>query len=143
MKEFTYLGKTVILLPGMRFSKIELISRLKHLNHNNFNQKVIERYKELRKTYFNPTSIFSRYESYYQILKQSGAAEREEQKWSGDSDVYGNEINFKKELDYIQNWINKRIAYLDKQFLYEDGTYIYNTSNQSDNQIIYSFVFIL
>ena len=32
MKEFTYLGKTVILLPGMRFSKIELISRLKQMN---------------------------------------------------------------------------------------------------------------
>ena len=32
LKEFTYLGKTVILLPGMRFSKIELISRLKQMN---------------------------------------------------------------------------------------------------------------
>ena len=115
-----------------------LITRLKQLNHNHFNQKVLERYKELRKTYFNSTNLFSRYESYYNILKQSGAVEREEQKWSGDSDIYGYEINFKKELDYIQSWINKRIAYLDKQFLYEDDTYIYNTTNQSDNPIIYS-----
>ena len=114
-----------------------LITRLKQLNHNHFNQKILERYKELRKTYFNSTNLFSRYESYYNILKQSGAVEREEQKWSGDSDIYGHEINFKKELDYIQSWINKRIAYLDKQFLYEDDTYIYNTTNQSDNPIIY------
>ena len=116
----------------------KLIKRLKHLNHNNFNQKVIERYKELRKTYFNPTNIFSRYESYYQILKQSGAAEREEQKWSGDSDVYGHEINFKKELDYIQSWINKRIEYMDKQFLYEEDTYISNVTYQSEKNFIYS-----
>ena len=32
IKEFTYLGKTVILLPGIRFSKNELISRLKQMN---------------------------------------------------------------------------------------------------------------
>ena len=57
-----------------------LITRLKQLNHNHFNQKVLERYKELRKTYFNSTNLFSRYESYYNILKQSGAVEREEQK---------------------------------------------------------------
>lgn len=114
-----------------------LVTRLKQLNHNHFNQKILERYKELRKTYFNPENIFSRYELYYQILKESGAAEREEQKWSGDSDIYGYEINFKKELDYIQNWINKRIAYLDQEFLYED-TYITNNKYQSDNPIIYT-----
>ena len=28
---------------------------------------------------FNPDNLYSRYESYYNILKQSGAAEREEQ----------------------------------------------------------------
>lgn len=115
-----------------------LITRLKQLNHHHFNQKVIERYKELRNTYFNYQNLFSRYESYYNILKLSGAAEREEKKWSGDSDIYGNEINFKNELNYIKSWINKRIAYLDKQFLYEDDTYIHNTTNQSDDPAIYS-----
>jgi len=29
---------------------------------------------------FNPDNLYSRYESYYNILKQSGAAEREETK---------------------------------------------------------------
>ena len=32
MKEFTHLGKTVILLPGKRFSKKELIIRLQQMN---------------------------------------------------------------------------------------------------------------
>ncbi len=115
-----------------------LVTRLKQTDYNHFNQKVSERYKELRKTYFNPDNLISRYESYYHILKQSGAAEREEQKWSGDSDVYGHDINFEKELVYIKNWINRRILFLDKYFQYEDDTYISNTTYQSEKPIIYS-----
>ena len=115
-----------------------LVTRLKQTDYNHFNQKVSERYKELRKTYFNPDNLFSRYESYYNILKQSGAAQREEEKWSGDSDVYGHEINFEKELEYIKNWINRRILFLDKQFQYGDDTYISNTTYQSEKTIIYS-----
>ena len=115
-----------------------LVTRLKQTDYNHFNQKVSERYKALRKTDFNPDNLYSRYESYYNILKQSGAAEREEQRWSGDSDVYGYEINFEKELEYIKNWINRRIAFLDKHFQYEDDTFISNTTYQSDNPNIYS-----
>ena len=115
-----------------------LVTRLKQTDYNHFNQKVSERYKELRKTYFNPDNLFSRYESYYNILKQSCAAQREEEKWSGDSDVYGHEINFEKELEYIKNWINRRILFLDKQFQYGDDTYISNTTYQSEKTIIYS-----
>ena len=115
-----------------------LVTRLKQTDYNHFNQKVSERYKELRKTYFNPDNLFSRYESYYNILKQSSAAQREEEKWSGDNDVYGHEINFEKELEYIKNWINRRILFLDKQFQYGDDTYISNTTYQSEKTIIYS-----
>ena len=115
-----------------------LVTRLKQTDYNHFNQKVSERYKELRKTYFNPDNLFSRYESYYNILKQCSAAQREEEKWSGDSDVYGHEINFEKELEYIKNWINRRILFLDKQFQYGDDTYISNTTYQSEKTIIYS-----
>ena len=115
-----------------------LVTRLKQTDYNHFNQKVSERYKELRKTYFNPDNLFFRYESYYNILKQSSAAQREEEKWSGDSDVYGHEINFEKELEYIKNWINRRILFLDKQFQYGDDTYISNTTYQSEKTIIYS-----
>ena len=115
-----------------------LVTRLRQTDYNHFNQKVSERYKALRKTDFNPDNLYSRYESYYNILKQSGAAEREEQRWSGDSDVYGHEINFEKELEYIKNWINRRIAFLDKHFQYEDDTFISNTTYQSDNPNIYS-----
>lgn len=84
--------------------------------------------------------MFSRYESYYNILKQSNAALREQNKWSGDSDVYGYEINFEKELEYIKNWINRRISFLDKQFQYEDDTHISNITNQSKNLVVYSLL---
>lgn len=115
-----------------------LVTRLKQTDYNHFNQKVSERYKELRKTYFNPDNLISRYELYYNVLKQSGAAQREEEKWSGDSDVYGHEINFEKELEYIKNWINRRILFLDNHFQYEDDTCISNITYQSEKPIIYS-----
>lgn len=117
-----------------------LVTRLKQTDYHYFNQKVSERYKELRKTYFNPNNLFSRYESYYNILKQSNAALREQNKWSGDSDVYGYEINFEKELEYIKNWINRRISFLDKQFQYEDDTHISNITYQSKNLVVYSLL---
>ena len=88
--------------------------------------------------YFNPDNLISRYESYYNILKLSGAVQREENKWSGDSDVYGHDINFEKELEYIKNWINMRISFLDKQFQYEYDTYISKTTHQSERPVIYS-----
>lgn len=115
-----------------------LVTRLKNTDYNHFNKKVSERYKELRKTYFNPDNLIARYESYYYLLKQSGAAQREEEKWSGDSDVYGHEINFDKEFEYIKNWINRRIAFLDKQFQYEEDTYIPNMIYKTENLFIYS-----
>lgn len=115
-----------------------LVTRLKQTNYNQFNQKVSGRYKQLRKTYFNPDNLISRYESYYNILKLSGAVQREENKWSGDSDVYGHDINFEKELEYIKNWINMRISFLDKQFQYEYDTYISKTTHQSERPVIYS-----
>lgn len=79
-------------------------------NDDDFSNHVDEYFDLPRKTDFNPDNLYSRYESYYNILKQSAAAEREEQRWSGDSDVYGYEINFEKELEYIKNWINTDVS---------------------------------
>ena len=90
-----------------------LYTRLSTLNVDNYNQKVADRYHELRKTYFSEENIISKYQSYYDMLEKSGAASREESKWSKDSDIGGYPLNFKNEIEYIKNWIINRLKYLD------------------------------
>lgn len=90
-----------------------LYTRLSTLNVDNYNQKVADRYHELRKTYFSEENIISKYQSYYDMLEKSGAASREENKWSKDSDIGGYPLNFKNEIEYIKNWIIERLKYLD------------------------------
>ena len=94
-----------------------LYHRLSSLNVDNYNEKVASRYQELRKTYFSEENLISRYQGYYDMLVKSGAASREECKWSKDSDIGGYPLNFKSEIEYIKNWIINRLNYLDtKQF---------------------------
>ena len=90
-----------------------LYHRLSSLNVDNYNEKVTSRYQELRKTYFSEENLISRYQGYYDMLVKSGAASREECKWSKDSDIGGYPLNFKSEIEYIKNWIINRLNYLD------------------------------
>ena len=90
-----------------------LYKRLSTLNVDNYNQKVSDRYHELRKTYFSEENLISKYQDYYNMLVKSGAASREENKWSEDSDIGGYPLNFKEEIEYIKNWIINRLNYLD------------------------------
>ena len=90
-----------------------LYHKLSSLNVDNYNEKVANRYHELRKTYFSEENLISRYQGYYDMLVKSGAASREECKWSKDSDIGGYPLNFKSEIEYIKNWIINRLNYLD------------------------------
>lgn len=90
-----------------------LYNRLSSLNVDNYNEKVANRYHELRKTYFSEENLISKYQGYYDMLVKSGAASREETKWSEDSDIGGYPLNFKEEIEYIKNWIIERLKYLD------------------------------
>lgn len=98
---------------------------------DNYNQKVADRYHELRKTYFSEENLISKYQSYYDMLVKSGAASREESKWSKDSDIGGYPLNFEKEIEYIKNWIIERLKYLDTtQFPTINGIQKLNISNK-------------
>lgn len=113
-----------------------LITRLKNLDVDNFNNKVRSRYAELRKTVFSIYSLQKRYEHYYDLLVTSGAAEREAEKWSMDSDILGDIIDFDSEIEYIRNWITQRIIYLDKKFLYYMNSSVKDvTAEQKSNEI--------
>lgn len=108
---------------------LHIIKRLKYLDVDNFNDKVKNRYAELRKTWFSSESLKARYNSYYKLLKESGAAERETIRWSRDSDILGAIIDYDNEIEYIINWIVQRIKYLD------NNVFNYYPSSINDNII--------
>jgi hypothetical protein len=49
------------------------------------------------------------------LIKRSGAIKREEDKWSKDTDIDGEELNFDSELNYIIDWFTRHMSYLDKK----------------------------
>lgn len=92
---------------------INLYYRLRQLNADAFNEKFLARYQQLRATCLSTDSLVKRYQDYDELLKNTGAAQREEERWSGDSDVRGDEISFQKETAYITDWITRHMQYLD------------------------------
>ena len=92
-----------------------LVKRLIATNACNFNSQVRERYWSARKDVLSTDSLIARYKSYYQLLKKCGAAERETQRWSGDTDILGQKIDYDKEMEHIANWITCHMKVLDRQ----------------------------
>ena len=118
-----------------------LYHRLSSLNVDNYNEKVTSRYQELKKTYFSEENLISRYQGYYDMLVKSGAASREECKWSKDSDIGGYPLNFKSEIEYIKNWIINRLNYLDaNQFPNSTNIYDVYRSEGSKQKSVYNML---
>ena len=80
------------------------------------------RYKELRNSYFSLDYLTSLYGHYYDLMTHSGAAAREEQRWSGDNDIAELDLNFKEEYAYIIDWLDHRLQFLDLYFYGERPT---------------------
>lgn len=93
---------------------MNIYKRLIELNVDNFNNKIKERYHELRNSILTIDKITQRYIDYYTDMKLSGAAQREEKLWSRDTDIDGNILDFDLEISYIQSWIKQHIEYIDK-----------------------------
>ncbi len=73
-----------------------------------------ERFYELRKTVFNTDSLVNRYWAAIDNLVDCGAATREENRWSKDTDLAKKELNLINEMQYVEDWIRRRMAYLDE-----------------------------
>ncbi len=84
-----------------------------------YRSEVIDRYRELRNTWLETENLVSRYRSAVNELLESGAAEREENRWSGDTDLANKELNLANEMDYVENWIRNRMAYCDEHVFIE------------------------
>ncbi len=73
-----------------------------------------ERYAELRKTKLHTDSLVNRYWAAIDNLVDCGAAEREEARWSRDTDLNRKELNLINEMQYVEDWIRRRMVYLDE-----------------------------
>lgn len=93
-----------------------LYKRLMEYNYDNWNEQLAARYAALRPNYFDPDSLYQRFEHYVKLFQASGADQREIDRWNGSNGIY---MDFDSELDYLKEWIDKRVAYLDKQYHYD------------------------
>ena len=98
-----------------------IISRLTELDADGFNSRVAERYHSLREGILSTDSLTARYAVLIHRLKESGAAQREKERWSKDSDISGLTLDMDAELAYITEWITARGIYLDRQWKTASG----------------------
>lgn len=77
------------------------------------------RYQELRESAFHADSLKNRFLTYYHILAEAGALEREKNRWDNTNNI---KLDFEGEMEYICQWIDQRLLYLDKKYAYkQDG----------------------
>ena len=101
-------------LEDCRFTALSqnrLFMRLKKVPQ--FWQRVMDRYWELRNTVLDPDSLIARYQATYDVLSESGALERERVRWTGSPDLANRQLDFQGELNYLCDWIRRRVDYLD------------------------------
>jgi hypothetical protein len=90
-----------------------LFERLYKLDPNDWNAQMAKRYRQLRRTHFNAQRLSERITSLLHLMEQSGAHIREAQRWNN---ANGLRINIPQEAVLLQDWITRRIAYLDTQY---------------------------
>lgn len=79
----------------------------------NFHNIMAERYAELRTYAFNPDTLLSIYNGNFDFYAQCGCDTREYNRWHGHS---GLTPIFAEDRKYINDWIPRRIATLDKKY---------------------------
>lgn len=78
-----------------------------------WHDELAERYAELRRTHFNTEALQQRVEAYARLFAESGADEREGQRWA----QYHSDV--KSAAEYMTEWMAKRIETLDNKYGYD------------------------
>ena len=78
---------------------------------------VKQRYDELRHTWLSTENLVARYRAYLLTYKKCGAMQREQRRWSHDSDIEGDNLNMQAEVDYIAQWVDVRMKFLDAHMM--------------------------
>lgn len=82
-------------------------------DYPNYRALLADRYFELRKIYFDADSLKDRFRAYFDYFKSNGMNVREAERWNG---IDGIEVDFDAEENYICQWIDDRLAVLDRHF---------------------------
>ncbi|MCM1108995.1 MAG: CotH kinase family protein [Clostridium sp.] len=90
-----------------------LYKRLAELNPDGWNEALALRYARLRLGAFNEDSLIARFETYKNDFVDGGAARREIARWN---DYDSKDMDFESEQEYIADWINRRLMFLDQQY---------------------------
>ena len=113
-------GNQLSYLPHNRLDRFAPFNRLKVNNIDNFKQKLAQRWDQLIETYLSPTNIENHINAIAQRFIESGAWQREYQKWENTNVKIGQDIN--TEIQYIINWYISNLShnnvYID---LWRDG----------------------
>ncbi len=105
----------------MTYADTKLLYRLVKNNIDGFVDDILSRYWQLRQTVFTEDSLTARYNNYFDMLRVSGTLDREVTRWSGGSDIIGLTLDFDYEQAYIDDYIRRRLVYLDEIFKTETG----------------------
>lgn len=101
-------------LINYEHGQVNMFLRLKSLDVDNWKSiQLKERYRNLRATAFNKDSLILKFRKYADLFTLSGADTREIAKWSS----HGIVSDIQSEMNYLSNWMDKRLAYLDMQYL--------------------------
>ncbi len=101
-------------LVGCRFCALKsskLFMRLIELPE--FKSQVLKRYWELRHSVLDPENLIARYKATLDALENSGALDRERDRWTGSPDIANRALDFYGEFNYMRDWIRRRVEYLD------------------------------
>jgi hypothetical protein len=100
---------------NLKYSSIEF--RMFSMPECIYHKEFLERYWELRESWLNEKNLAERVNKAVDPLVQSGAVMREQERWSGDSDINGLTLDIVAEKDYIIDWMKKRLAHLDRTLM--------------------------
>jgi hypothetical protein len=90
---------------------------LKDHPENDFNQRLQTKWKLLRDDWLTVSGLMDMFRENYDYLVENGVYEREELIWK-DKDNYHFDSQY---IDYMQEWIIKRLTFLDNEFNYTTG----------------------
>jgi spore coat protein CotH len=110
------------------------------LSPGGFKEKLAAKWTRLRKDWLTVDGLMNLFNENYDYLLRNGVYEREERTWK-DQDKYQFDASY---MDYLQDWIAKRLEFLDQSFGYTDAippvdasamqypchVHIYNVSGQ-------------
>ena len=158
-KWFGRLEETFYSPDSLHDMSINLTWRLMTLNVDNFTDKVNQRYRQLRSTTLSTDSLIERYLSYYKLMERSGARDREERRWSGDSDIGNQMLYIGTEINYIMDWIKRHTEVMDqtvfplpvkpvmadsqqKNTVRQTGTFLLSGQRLNDNSVLWPGIYI-